>query len=136
MPRKRLIVNSILSIYLASSCTLGHARTAGPKSVVNARTGLASYYSDRFQGRRTANGERYDHRGFTAMHRSLPFGTRLRVTNVSNNRSIEVRVNDRCRSKKGPALDLSKRAAEELGFLRSGLARVTYEVVQPKGEDG
>ena len=136
MPRKRLIVNSILSIYLASSCTLGHARTAGPKSVVNARTGLASYYSDRFQGRRTANGERYDHRGFTAMHRSLPFGTRLRVTNVSNNRSIEVRVNDRCRSKKGPALDLSKRAAEELGFLRSGLARVTYEVIEPKGEDG
>ena len=136
MPRKRLIVNSILSIYLASSCTLGHARTAGPKSVVNARTGLASYYSDRFQGRRTANGERYDHRGFTAMHRSLPFGTRLRVTNVSNNRSIEVRVNDRCLSKRGPTLDLSKRAAEELGFLRSGLARVTYEVIEPKGEDG
>jgi len=137
MPRKRLIVNSILSIYLASSCTLGQAKTAHPRvGMHQARMGLASYYSDRFQGRRTANGERYDHRGFTAMHRTLPFGTRLRVTNVSNNRSIEVRINDRCLSKRGPTLDLSKRAAEELGFLRSGLARVTYEVIEPKGEDG
>ncbi len=136
MPRKRLIVNSILSIYLASSCTWGHARTAAHNSSMQSHTGLASYYSDRFQGRRTANGERFDQRGFTAMHRSLPFGTRLRVTNVSNHRSIEVRVNDRCRSRKGPALDLSRRAAEELGFLRSGIARVTYEVIKPTGQDG
>ncbi|MGI9213833.1 MAG: septal ring lytic transglycosylase RlpA family protein [Methylococcaceae bacterium] len=136
MPRKRLIVQSILSLYLASTCTWGHAKSATHKSSIQAHAGLASYYSDRFQGRRTANGERFDQRGFTAMHRSLPFGTRLRVTNVSNKRSIEVRVNDRCRSKHGPALDLSRRAAEELGFLRSGLARVTYEVVEPTGEDG
>jgi rare lipoprotein A len=136
MHGKRLIVNSILSIYLASSCTLGHAKTAAHRSTLRAHSGLASYYNDRFQGRRTANGERFDQRGFTAMHRTLPFGTRLRVTNVSNNRSIEVRVNDRCRSRSGPALDLSRRAAEELGFLRSGLARVTYEIIKPTGEDG
>jgi rare lipoprotein A len=136
MPKKRLIANSILSLYLASSCTLGHAKTASPKAGVNAHAGLASYYSDRFHGRRTASGERYDKHGLTAMHRSLPFGTRLRVTNLGNNRSIEVRVNDRCRSRRGPVLDLSKRAAQELGFLRAGLAQVRFEIIGFGDEDG
>lgn len=64
------------------------------------------------------------------MHRSLPFGTRLRVTNLGNNRSIEVRVNDRGDPTNRRLLDLSRRAANELGFIRAGLAQVKLEVIQ------
>jgi rare lipoprotein A len=134
MQKQRLMVNTLLSIYLASSCTFGHAKTASPKAEANARTGLASFYSDRFHGRRTANGERYDRNGLTAMHRTLPFGTRLRVTNLVNQRVIEVRVNDRGRGGKGRVLDLSKRAARELGFVDSGVTPISFEIIdQPEG---
>ena len=135
MQKQRLIANSILSVYLASFCTFGHAKTASPKIEATAHTGTASYYSNRFHGRRTASGERFDQNELTAMHRSLPFGTRLRVTNLSNNSSVEVRVNDRGHPRNRRLLDLSKRAALELGFLRSGLAQVKYEVIE-SDEDG
>ena len=130
MRKQRLLSNSILSISLASLCTFGHAKTASPKAEVIARTGIASYYSNRFHGRRTASGERFDQNGLTAMHRTLPFGTRLRVTNLANNRSIEVRVNDRSHPRNRRSLDLTRRAAIELGFFRAGLARVRYEIVE------
>jgi rare lipoprotein A len=130
MQKLRLIANTLLSIYLASSCTVGHARTASPKNSATTQKGIASYYSDRFQGRRTASGERYNRNGFTAMHRSLPFGTRVRVTNLSNNRSIEVRVNDRGDPANRRLLDLSRRAAKELGFIKAGLAQVKLEVIR------
>ncbi|WP_119629492.1 septal ring lytic transglycosylase RlpA family protein [Methylocaldum marinum] len=130
MRRLRPIANALLSICLASACTLGHAKTAGPKSLTSANKGIASYYSDRFHGRLTASGERYNKNGFTAMHRSLPFGTRLRVTNLSNNRTVEVRVNDRGHPENRRLLDLSRRAARELGFIREGLAPVKIEVMQ------
>lgn len=135
MRKKRLIANSILSVYLASFCTFGHAKSASPKEEASAYTGTASYYSNKFHGRRTANGERFSQNELTAMHRSLPFGTRLRVTNLANNRSVEVRVNDRGSPRNRRALDLSKRAALELGFLRSGLAQVRYEIID-SDEDG
>jgi rare lipoprotein A len=134
MQEQRLIVNSILSIYLASFCTFGHAKTASPKTEASAHTGIASYYSDRFHGRRTANGERFDQNALTAMHRTLPFGTRLRVTNLANNHSVEVRVNDRNPHLRRRVLDLSRRAANELGFVRAGLARVKFEVVKSGGD--
>jgi rare lipoprotein A len=134
MRKHRLIPNSILSIYLASFCTFGHAKTASPKTEVTAHTGIASYYSNRFHGRRTASGERFDQNGLTAMHRTLPFGTRLRVTNLANNRSVEVRVNDRGHPQNRRSLDLTRRAAMELGFLRAGLARVKYEIVESESE--
>jgi rare lipoprotein A len=137
MQKQRPIVNSILSIYLASFCTFGHAKTASPKieASANTNTGIASYYSDRFHGRRTANGERFDQNALTAMHRTLPFGTRLRVTNLANNRSVEVRVNDRNPHLRKRVLDLSRRAASELGFVRAGLARVRFEVVESDRND-
>jgi rare lipoprotein A len=130
MQKKRLIANSILSVYLASFGTFGHAKTASPKGEATAYTGVASYYGSRFHGRKTANGERFDQNGLTAMHQTLPFGTRLRVTNLANNRSVDVRVNDRSHSRNRRALDLTRRAAMELGFLRAGVARVRYEVIE------
>jgi peptidoglycan lytic transglycosylase len=80
-------------------------------------------------GRRTASGERFDPAALTAAHRELPFGTRLRVTNLDNGRSVTVRINDRGPFAQGRILDLSFAAARELGMLRSGVARVRIEVL-------
>lgn len=93
------------------------------------QTGYASYYHDRFTGRRTTNGERYDPNKFTAAHRTLPFGTLLRVTVVKTGRTCVVRVNDRGPYAKSRILDLSKVAAKQLGIVGGGVAKVTIEVI-------
>ena len=94
--------------------------------------GTASFYAERFHGRKTASGERYNMHDLTAatVHSRYPMGSILRVTNLRNERSVEVRVNDRGPLPRGRILDLSKRAAAELGFLHSGLARVKVEVLR------
>ena len=94
---------------------------------VTVGTGRASFYGERFRGRRTANGERFDPDGLTAAHRTLPFGTRLRVTNLRNGRSVVVRVNDRGPFHGARVLDLSKAAARRIGMIQSGTARVRIE---------
>ena len=88
------------------------------------QTGMASFYANRLHGRRTANGERYNKNAFTAAHRDLPFGTRVWVVNLKNNRSVEVRINDRGPHRKGRIIDLSHAAAKQLGILTEGMARV------------
>lgn len=89
--------------------------------------GRASFYGLRFKGRPTASGEIFDPQAMTAAHRTLPFGTRLRVTNTSNGRSVVVRINDRGPYAHGRIIDLSRAAAERLEMIRSGTARVTLE---------
>lgn len=89
-------------------------------------SGIASYY---WQGQRTANGERYNPAGMTAAHRSLPFGTRVRVTNLNNGRSVTVRINDRGPFIAGRIIDLSRGAAQVVGMTGSGLARVNIAVL-------
>jgi rare lipoprotein A len=89
--------------------------------------GKASYYSNRHHGRRTASGERFDMHALTAAHRKLPFGSRVRVTNLNNQRSVVVRINDRGPYARGRIIDLSHAAAERLGMLRSGVAPVRVE---------
>ncbi|HEY6871884.1 MAG TPA: septal ring lytic transglycosylase RlpA family protein [Geobacteraceae bacterium] len=86
--------------------------------------GVASYYAKRYNGRRTRSGARYDPEKMTAAHASLPIGTRVRVVNLANDREVIVTVNDRCRSRKHPFIDLSWAAAGKLGFLGKGTARV------------
>lgn len=88
------------------------------------QVGVASYYGRRFHGRRTAAGEVFDMWGLTAAHRALPLGTMLKVTNVENGRSVQVKVNDRGPYIDGRVLDLSYGAAAKLGMLRPGLAKV------------
>jgi rare lipoprotein A len=87
-------------------------------------TGHASWYGPGFHGRRTANGERFDQYALTAAHRTLPFGTRMRVTNLSNGRSVVVRVNDRGPFIPGRHLDLSKGAAQIIGITGTGMVRM------------
>jgi rare lipoprotein A len=86
--------------------------------------GIASFYGPGFEGRRTANGERFDPGALTAAHRTLPFGTCLRVRNLGNGREVEVRVNDRGPFAGGRILDVSTAAARILGMLERGLAKV------------
>jgi rare lipoprotein A len=89
--------------------------------------GLASFYTE---GTQTANGERFDTHELTAAHRTLPFGTRLRVTNVATGRSVTVRVNDRGPFVPGRDVDVSASAAETLGMVGRGIAKVKLDVVQ------
>lgn len=93
------------------------------------QTGKASFYADKFEGSPTASGEKYKHNKLTAAHRSLPFGTKVRVTNVANNESVEVVINDRGPFVENRVIDLSKSAAEKLGFVNQGLADVKVEVI-------
>jgi rare lipoprotein A len=93
------------------------------------QTGKASFYADKFEGRPTASGEKYKHNKLTAAHKSLPFGTKVKVTNVANGQSVEVIINDRGPYVDGRIIDLSKSAAEKLGFISQGIAEVQVEVI-------
>ena len=95
-------------------------------------TGTASYYSNRFQGARTTNGERLDNEMYTAAHNSLPFGTLVKVTNLKNNKWVIVRINDRGHFKRKRIIDVSLVAAKELDMVRFGIAQVKIETVQPE----
>jgi rare lipoprotein A len=97
---------------------------------ISVRTGGASFYADSFAGKRTANGERYDPRAFTCAHRSLPFGSILRVTHVKTGDWVLVRVNDRGPYAHARIVDLSREAAKKLSILQAGVARVKVEVLQ------
>jgi rare lipoprotein A len=92
--------------------------------------GLVSWYGKPFHGRKTASGKVYNMYKLTCAHRSLPFGTLLRIQNSKNGKSVVVEVTDRGPFIKGRDIDLSKRAAQNLGF--TGLARVSYEVCEPE----
>lgn len=91
--------------------------------------GQASWYGSRHHGRRTASGERFNQHALTAAHRQLPFGSKVRVTNLRNQRSVVVRINDRGPHARSRIIDLSRAAAERLGMLRSGVAPVRLERV-------
>lgn len=92
-------------------------------------TGTASYYGAKHHGKKTASGEPFNQHAMTAAHRRLPFGTRVQVTNLSNDRSVVVRINDRGPHIRGRLIDLSRQAAEQLGMLRSGTARVRVQAL-------
>jgi rare lipoprotein A len=92
-------------------------------------TFVASYYGGKFHGRKTANGERFNMNALTAAHKTLPFGTRLRVTNPESGQSVTVRINDRGPYIRGRDLDLSRAAAEQIGLIQAGHGQVAVEVL-------
>jgi peptidoglycan lytic transglycosylase len=100
-----------------AAVTPGEKQSAGME-------GIASYYAKRYNGRRTNSGQRYSPEKLTAAHPTLPHGTRVKVVNLGNDREVVVTVNDRCRKRKGPFIDLSRAAAKQLGFLGKGTAKV------------
>lgn len=95
----------------------------------SAETGVASYYHDKFEGRLTANGERFTQSGYTAAHKCLPLGTWVKITNLGNDSTVIVKINDRMPPWNRRAIDLTKTAAAQLGYLHNGLARVRIEIV-------
>jgi rare lipoprotein A len=100
-------------------------------AIAQVQTGRASFYADKFDGHPTASGEKYRHNKLTGAHKSLPFGTKVKVTNLANNQTVEVVINDRGPYVDGRIIDVSRSAAEQLGFINQGLAEVKLEVVDP-----
>jgi rare lipoprotein A len=96
--------------------------------------GTASFYSDKFEGRQTANGEIFTQKGMTCAHNSLPLGTWVKVTNLSNKRSVILKVTDRLHPKNPRLVDLSKSAAKKLGYTGHGLTKVKVEVLGKTAE--
>lgn len=102
-----------------------------PSPSTHVEVGTASWYGEAFHNRRTANGELYDMHALTAAHRTLPFNSRVRVTNISNGQSVEVRITDRGPFVPGRVIDLSYAAAKRLDMWQQGTARVKIETVTP-----
>jgi rare lipoprotein A len=90
--------------------------------------GVANFYGDQFQGKKTASGEAFDKNGLTAAHKKLPFGTKVKVTNVDNGKSVVVTVNDRMAASNPAVIDVTRRAADELDFVKAGKAKVKVDV--------
>jgi rare lipoprotein A len=118
---KSSVFVAFASIAFAAAAPSGAAHANGSQAQGAGWTGKASFYS---HGARTASGARFQPRGLTAAHRSLPFGTRLQVTNLANNRTVTVTVNDRGPFIRGRILDLSAGAADVLGFRHKGVATI------------
>ncbi len=100
------------------------------EKILLALEGIASYYAHDFHGKKTSNGEIFDMNAITAAHRTFPFGTKVRVTNLENNKKVVVRVNDRGPFKEGRIIDLSLGAAKEIELIKSGTVRVRLEVLE------
>jgi rare lipoprotein A len=113
-----------LALMMLTGCASSHHHDSTGGTVNVSETGMASYYADKYQGRPTASGERFDMNDLTAAHKTLPFGTRVRVTNLDNGKSVTVRINDRGPFVKGRVIDLSLAAAKRLDMVKAGVAPV------------
>lgn len=128
---RRLMPVFVIAGVAATAWIPGASPSQASETVRVAQTvsGPASWYGGKFHGRRTANGERFNKNELTAAHRSLPFGTRVRVTNQHNGRTVVVRINDRGPFVGNRVIDLSRAAAETVGMLRSGVAPVRLDIL-------
>ena len=127
----RALAVGIGAALLIAGCAAGGGTrgAAGFQEEAEGEVGVASYYARKFEGRRTASGERYDPDEMTAAHRTHPFGTRVRVTRLDDGREVVVRINDRGPFVDGRVIDVSRRAAGKLDLLREGTTRVRLEVL-------
>jgi rare lipoprotein A len=126
-PRVLRGVVALLALLMIAGCAGRdgrHVERGSGPSGWNGEQGQASFYADRYHGRRTASGEAHDRNALTAAHRSLPFGTRVRVARLDNGREVVVRINDRGPFVRGRVIDLSRRAAEVLDMVGRGVVPV------------
>jgi rare lipoprotein A len=126
----------LLLIILALTGALGGLAQDSVKKPVKTLQGMASFYSNKFNGRKTANGEIFNQQKFTAACNVLPLGTWIRVTNLRNGRQVIVKTNDRLHPKMKRLVDLSRAAAQKLDFIARGLTRVKVEVLGRKKPAG
>ncbi len=128
-PFKSIILIIFSSIILSGcSSSSDNKNTAGSTNGY-LQTGIASYYGEEYHGRRTASGEIFDKNALTAAHKTLDFGTWVQVTHLGNGRRVTVKINDRGPFVEGRIIDLSERAASDLGMIISGLAEVGLDIV-------
>jgi rare lipoprotein A len=120
-----LLIISLLPFYQA----VGQSPFTAPDSLLVIQTGKASYYGKAFHQRKTASGEIFDMKEYTAAHKHLPFGTLLKVTNLQNGYQVIVRVNDRLPMSSKRIIDLSRRSAEQIKMVTDGVVEVTVEVL-------
>ena len=118
----------LMAFALLAAAPHGSAHEPGP--VVAVLSGAASWYGPKFHGRTTASGEAFDMHDLTAAHRTLPFGTRVRVTNEANGKSVVVRINDRGPFHGKRVIDLSRKAAQSIGLMSRGVGPVKVEVLE------
>jgi rare lipoprotein A len=127
-----------LTCLMLAGCAKKHPRTSAapappasraPQPIHSGETGLASWYGHPYHGRPAANGEIYDMEGFTAAHRTLPFGTWVRVVNLTNNKTVDVRITDRGPFVENRIIDVSHAAAGAIGLIGPGVARVRLDIL-------
>lgn len=118
-----------VSLSLLVSCAAPQSHTESPVQVTKTIYGAASWYGPKFQGRRTASGERFQKEDLTAAHPTLPFDTLVRVTNESNGKFVVVRINDRGPFTGKRIIDLSQRAAQVIGLMKTGVGPVKLDVL-------
>ena len=136
--QNRLTIFSLFLFIILFSCAGGKPAIYSnaelgiiePKNVGDFQYGVSSYYAEQFHGKRTANGEIYDMYGVSAAHQTLPLNSFVRVTNLENNKVIELKINDRGPFVKNRILDCSYGAAVKLGFIGTGTAMVKVEVLK------
>ncbi|NPA50837.1 MAG: septal ring lytic transglycosylase RlpA family protein [Epsilonproteobacteria bacterium] len=133
---KKFSFYAFISIFFTACGTLSYTPLPNSYKTITKKylkgysdIGIASYYGKKWHGRTTANGEKLNIYALTAAHKTLPFNTKVRVTNLENNKSIIVRINDRGPYIKGRIIDLTDYAAKELGILEKGIAKVKIEVL-------
>ncbi len=124
-----MIIIAILAALYLSGCGK-HVRIVSPVSIGHTETGIASWYGEPYHGRKTSSGEVYDMNQWTAAHRTLPFGTWVEVTNVTNLKRVSVRITDRGPFVEGRIIDLSRAAAGQIDLIRPGTARVQVKVIR------
>lgn len=115
------------TIFSVSVLMLALSLISGTAFAQSSEEGLANFYSDSFQGKKMANGEPYDKNKLTASHKTHPFGTKVKVTNIDSGKSVVVTVTDRMAQKNPAVIDVTRGAAEELGFAKAGKAKVKLE---------
>jgi rare lipoprotein A len=117
------MLRSIIFLSIALCCGRAVSQTVSDKCV-------ASYYADKFNGRKCSSGEKFSQDKLTAAHKTLKFGTMVKVTNLKNDSSVIVRINDRLPANSKRCIDLTKAGARQLNYLRKGLTRVKIEIVK------
>jgi len=130
MKQTKLVFISVLSVILAA-CSTAPNKINSQQSDISER-GKASFYADKYHGRTTASGERFSQQAATAAHLKLPFGTRVNVTNIANNKSVVVKINDRGPYIRGRIIDLSKAMFEKIADPKVGVIDVAVTVIDKK----
>lgn len=128
-PKFKVMMKRVILVIIMMISTLG-IYSFKNSSANDAKTSFASFYHDKFNGRKTASGEVFDNTKLTAANRTLPFGTKLKVTNMKNGKSVVVKINDRGPFHSSRALDMTKAAFNAIGNSSSGTIPVEYEIVE------